>query len=440
MEKLIVACVQPRMRVFNTIEEYIDDIRRFMNVATHQDADLIVFPELLGAMIIPALMENSYSRRGRQNGQSQRGSGSLFQRANLSFLPTFGTNLREDISAFIKSNAVYINQIYADVFGSFAREYNVTIVGPSGYLADPLNGIVRHMAGVFSAHGDQLGYQSKMKLSAFDNGMANAGKKWNVIPTSVGNLGIVLGDDILYPDVCQILASQGAEILIAMAACEQQGAANRIRMNAIARAEETQLFTVVSYVVGDNAIAKKQIGAFTGNSAILAPKELTVSKDNLFIEIVENSSEGVITAELDFGALQQLHKISNRPTISPLSSEDTKQLLLSIEEQMMQPLPPNFDVIAEPTEPEPSPESEVEPHQEATEMFTLDDLPIVASISARWPLMPLIELIEPVIFEEYSGTTDTVAVPQRRAQTLDDSDDETEEMDVLFPETPVDSD
>lgn len=428
------------MRVFDTIEDYIDDMRRYINVAIHQDAELIVFPELLGIMIVPALMEGTRSRRGRQNGQSQRASGSIFQRASLSFLPTFGTDLREEIQKFIKGNAAHIAQVYVDVFGSFAREYGVTIVAPSGYLPDPLTGVIRHMAGVFSPRGDQLGYQSKISLSSTDKGMVAAGKSWDVIPTDVGKLGIILGEDVLYPNVGSLLARQGAEILISMAACDQPVAANRVRLSAIARAQETELFAVLSYTIGDNVVAKKQTREFMGSSAIIAPRELTVDNNNIFIEIVENGSEGVITAELDFSALKHLHQLSNRPEYGPLSFDEKRQMLVSIEEQMAQPLPPNFDVTI--TEPVEAQGPAVEAHKEATEVYSLNDLPIVASISARWPLMPLIDIIEPVVFEEFSGTTDAAAIPQRRVQSSDDSDDETEEMDALVfgSESPLDGD
>lgn len=433
MEKLIVACVQPRVRVFDTIDDYIADIRRYMNVAIHQDAELIVFPELLGLMIAPTLMDNSRSLRGRQSGQN-----SIFQRANLSFLPAFGSDLRDEVSAFLKSNAAYINQLYVDIFSNFAREYKMTIVAPSGYLPDPLSGVLRNMAGVFSASGDQLGYQSKTRLSSADKGMVSAGRSWTVIPTDVGNLGLVLGEDIFFPKVCQLLAHQGAEIIIALAACDQPITSNRVRINAIARAQEMQLFTVLSYAIGDNLIAKKKTGVLTGHSSIIGPRELTVNDDNLFIAISEGDSEGVITAELDFAALRNLHEVSNRPQTQPLSSDEKRKMMLSIENEMAQPLPPNFDVaiIDQTISLEPTAAS----HKEATEMYTLDELPIIASISARWPLMPFIDIIEPVIFEEFSGTAHDAVAPQTWVRDSDGSDDETEEMDALIfdSETPID--
>lgn len=434
MENLIVACVQPRIRVFETVEDYIDDLRRYINVAIHQDAELIVFPELLGLMIVPALMDTSRLRTDSLNGSVARSANSFISRASRPFLNAFGTDLRDGISAFLQTNAVQVSQVYADIFCSFAREYKVTIVGPSGYLADPLDGVVRNMAGVFSAQGDQLGYQSKVKLSATDKGFVSAGKSWDVIQTDVGPIGLVLGEDIFYSDVGELLARQGAQLFVSMAACDQPISANRVRSNVIARVQEMQMFGMLSHTIGNNVMAQKEMGLLTGNSAILSPQELTVDQRNVLIEISESNSEGVITAELEFEQLKLLHGVSERPTYKKLSIRDKRQLVDNIKEQMAQPLPPNFDIMA-PAESY-SEElnlylSDVIPHVDATEECVLDDLPIVASISTRWPLMPLTELVEPVVFEEINDTISNVSVTQKRMPNGSEGDDETEEMDAL---------
>lgn len=442
MDKLIVACVQPRMRVFDTIEEYIDDLRRYINVALHQQANLIVFPELLGLMIAPALMDTSRLRVTSKNGPEKKSRRSILNRARRPFLAAFGTNLSDGINEFLQTNAVYVSQIYAEIFGGYAREYGITIVGPSGYLADPLDGTIRNMAGVFSSDGDQLGYQSKMKLSSVDKGLVKPGQSWNVIQTDVGAMGLVLGEDVFYPDVCELLAMQGAELLVFLAACDQPVTSNRVRSNAIMRVQETQLYGVLSYIVGENVIAKKQRGLFTGNSAIISSPELTINNDSIFIEIAESNNEGVITAELEFEALMQLHSLSNRPTYATLSVREKRQMIANIEEQMLQPLAPNFDFSTTEKTATQEEKSTVQAHQVATDIYTLDQLPIAASISARWPLMPLIDIIEPVVFEEFQGSTDEVTLPPLRVKDVGSVDDETEEMDALFidSDTPVDGD
>ena len=51
MQKLTVACVQQRMRLPATIEDYRTDLQRFMRAAQNKHARLVVFPELAGALL-----------------------------------------------------------------------------------------------------------------------------------------------------------------------------------------------------------------------------------------------------------------------------------------------------------------------------------------------------------------------------------------------------
>ena len=55
-EKLIVACVQQRIRLPQSLEEFEDDVRRFLRIAESKHARLVVFPELAGmAITLPPL-------------------------------------------------------------------------------------------------------------------------------------------------------------------------------------------------------------------------------------------------------------------------------------------------------------------------------------------------------------------------------------------------
>ena len=55
-EKLIVACVQQRLRLPQSLEDYTDDARRFLRIAESKRARLVVFPELAGmSLTLPLL-------------------------------------------------------------------------------------------------------------------------------------------------------------------------------------------------------------------------------------------------------------------------------------------------------------------------------------------------------------------------------------------------
>ena len=85
MKTLIVACIQQKMRLPQTLEEYREDLRRFLRAAEQKRARLVVFPELAGVMVIPPLLggfqANLLKRadlaRRRQSGLWQKISGGL---------------------------------------------------------------------------------------------------------------------------------------------------------------------------------------------------------------------------------------------------------------------------------------------------------------------------------------------------------------------------
>ena len=56
MKTLVVACIQQKMRLPQTLEEYREDLRRFLRAAANKRARLVVFPELAGVMVIPPLL------------------------------------------------------------------------------------------------------------------------------------------------------------------------------------------------------------------------------------------------------------------------------------------------------------------------------------------------------------------------------------------------
>src|SRR5690606_34525093 len=82
----------------------------------------------------------------------------------------------------------------------------------------PARTIVNQCA-VFSEKGELIGTQSKVLGSGEDEDLARRGRTFNVVPTSVGRLGIMLGGDVLYPEVGRLLAYQDAEMLVLQGAC-----------------------------------------------------------------------------------------------------------------------------------------------------------------------------------------------------------------------------
>ena len=148
-----------------------------------------------------------------------------------------------------------------------------------------------------------LGTQSKVLLHPEDQDLAQAGAGWDVVPSDVGRLGIMIGSDVLYPEVGRLLAYQGAEVLICQGACPDPVLYNKVRSGMLARMQDNQLFGLVSFLVGANELSRRQRTPFLGKSAIFAPQELTPRYNGVLVEMGNQRSEGVLTAEWDFQAL-----------------------------------------------------------------------------------------------------------------------------------------
>ncbi len=281
------------------------------------------------------------------------------------------------------------------LFGGLAREFGLTIVAPSLYAPDPLDGVIRNLAAVFGSGGELLGVQAKVMLNEADQLFAQPGATWDVIHTEVGALGIMVGNDVLYPEVGRLLAFQGAEVLVTLGACSSTTHYNKSRAATLARMQDNQLFAVSAYVVGNNPYNSSQTAPFVGRAAILGPQELTPRHNGVLVEMGNLQSEGVLTAEWDFAALKQLWATSETPVRQALPLAQAGKMLAALY-QRLQNLPrleadtPDDAVTSAAAAPDGADTPTQSPATAAgiqdEPLLTLDELPVLASVTSRWPL------------------------------------------------------
>ncbi len=382
MEKLIVACVQQRMRLPDTLDAYREDLRRFMRAAANKRARLVVFPELAGMMIAPSLLRGTQATLFKRKDRAQRRQASLWDKLGGQMAGAaarlLNVDLRRLFQGLLDVNAAELWQEYVDLFGGLAKEFDVTIVAPSAYLPDPLDGVIRNIAAIFAPTGELLGYQAKGLLHSEDADLAQPGAEWRVIPTDVGRIGLMLGSDMLYPEVGRLLAYQGAEILVGQAAAMDRSLYEKLRAGMLARMQENQLFAAISFLVGPNEFGRRPERApFVGKSAILAPQELTPESSGILVEMSNVRSESVLAAVWDFPALQTLWESTDAPIRSLTSMQQMAPMLAALYQQLHRL----------PKHPEPHALPDHNQHGNAdTHLLSLDDLPVLASVTARWPL------------------------------------------------------
>ncbi len=423
MEKLIVACVQQRMRIPQSLEEHREDLRRFFRTAANRRARLILFPELAGVMVAPPLLGGFRANLLKRADQARRRRVGAWPRFAGSLAGALARLLRVDfrilVAALLDVDPQRVWEAYTDVYGGLAREFDMTVVAPSAYLPDPTDGVVRNLVGVFGPAGDLLGVQAKGVLHLEDEDLAQPGSTWRVIATEVGRLGILIGNDLLFPEVGRLLAYQGAEILVGQGAATGRVLYEKLRAGMLARMQDNQLFAAIGFLVGHNEFSRRQRDPFVGKSAVLAPQELTPRHSGILVEMTSFRSEGVLAAVWDFPALQALWETSDTPVRSRLPLEQVGGILAELYGQMKR-LPRRADLAELP-----APDATPTPRR-------LEELPVLASVSTRWPPDT-----------EGSDREDTSREPparepqepRKRPAAVEppppDPDDETQEMDAV---------
>ena len=384
-ERIVVACIQQRMHLPLTLDEYREDLRRFMRVAVTKQARLVVFPELGGVMVAPPILRDFRSQLLKRYDRGRRRHATLWQRLigemAGSAASVVGADFRRGLGALLDVASQDVWRAYEDVFGGLAREFGVTVVAPSAYLPDPLDGVIRNLAVVFDANGQMAGRQAKVVLHPADADIAQAGATWDVIPTEVGQIGLILGSDVLYPEVGRVLAYQGAELFVVQAACTDQLLYQKIRAGALARMQDNQLFAVLSFLVGDNRLSRAQRTPFTGKSAIFAPQEMTPRNNGVLVEMGNLRSEGVLAAQWDFAELRDLWETSETPVRRQLPLQQAGQMLAQLYARL-QTLPKVADLnqltVGEVNE-------SLGDKRKGLPSQSLDDLVVIASVTQRWP-------------------------------------------------------
>jgi predicted amidohydrolase len=92
------------------------------------------------------------------------------------------------------------------------------------------------------------------------------GDTLEIFQTPIGAVGLILGEDIRYPEVGRILALQGADILVHLAADDAPFHAEASVQSLWCEAQANQTFGIQACLVG---------GEYHGRGALLAPVEMT---------------------------------------------------------------------------------------------------------------------------------------------------------------------
>ncbi|MBN1200983.1 MAG: carbon-nitrogen hydrolase family protein [Anaerolineae bacterium] len=224
MREITIATVQMKPALGESEDNLVKMSDFVSKIASQQKVDLIVFPELA---------TSGYELGVRFTELAQRVPG-----------PT--VNLMAQRAAEF---GVHI------AFGMVTKEKVESILFNSAVLVGP--------------DGEMLGMYNKIHLRGEERMAFREGFRMPVIETEIGQVGLLLGWDLAFPEVARCLALEGAELLCVMANWETTQM-QEWRTYVQARAFENSLF-----VAGANRVGEDVTLNFGGESMIVGPRGKT---------------------------------------------------------------------------------------------------------------------------------------------------------------------
>jgi predicted amidohydrolase len=395
MNNVTVACIQPRMNIFATPDEFQTEARRYLRQAQAKAAQLTIFPEMAGIMLAAQLIPGV--KRGlvtRADEAKRPDAGFLSRRlggVSKVAAGALGGGFRGSLGRLVRKRSDELRTLYFETFGSLASEFGTAIVGGSLYLYDDETGTVRNRAYLFDVDGEVLGYQDKLNLAPDEQDLAAPGSDLNVFESRFGRMGILIGRDAVYPELARLLAVQDVDLLVGVAASPGVAQARVLRAALALRAEENQVFVAASFLLGTNYLGRDNRAEFRGQSALLAPISMTPGGDGILVQAGTDRTEALIAAELDADELQELRETSgfrprremNLGNLGPVLGDIYHEGLTieqAIERRIARPFEPIPEPVAfepvYPAEPAPEPleiEPETPPEASVPEALSLGD-------------------------------------------------------------------
>ena len=372
MDELVTTCVQQQIRVFESHGEFRSDVQRFMRLAKIKESHLVVFPELCGLMLAPPLVPGLKRTLLRVAERQIKRKPSLFERmigrAASSAAEALGGISGNLLDAFT-AHGDTLRDAYLTIFSEVAREYNMYIIGGSIYLPDPRDGQMRNTAYLFSPTGEVIGQQAKVCLRPTDKAFCKpAARGLEAFETDFGKIGILIGQDVLFPESGRLLAGLGANFLVHVTAAPSQMHFVQLRNALMARLQENLFLGAQSCLVGKNILSHKddQKNDYMGKSALLAPMEMTARHSGVLGEVGTLITEGIISAAWDLKGLYELHDTTDMPALLTTLNDTLRRQVQALygepgERVPILPPPTLVEMPAEAREEPQAPEAETIP-------------------------------------------------------------------------------
>ena len=236
-EKVEVAAVQMNIAWLNP-EKNLEKMLKFMEkVNSEKKVDLIVFPELANTGYVKGIIDKEFGRD------------------------------------YIKK-AEKIPGPFTEALCTAAKKYGIYLVSGFCELHPDIPASLYNSAILISPEGEIVGVYHKLHIPMEENHYFYPGSRIDVYRTEMGNVGMIVCYDYLFPEVSRILSLKGAEIICAVLNGPKRPPYDRYVHIASTRAHENRNYFIIC-----NRVGKEDV-EFGGRTTIAGPDGQIVKQSN----------------------------------------------------------------------------------------------------------------------------------------------------------------
>lgn len=260
-----IAAIQYKLREIDNVEDFISQCEYFIHTCSKKRMDFAVLPESLTWQLLSFL-------------------GERVPRKQL-----------EKVTEYTER--------YISLFSDLAIRYSINIVAGSHFVEKEENTIY-NISYLFHRNGE-IDKQYKLHLTTDERKWLGIqpGNSVNVFDTDCGKVAILIGYDILFPELARMAVNKGAKILFTPFTAQDEQEYLRLRYCAQARAIENQVYTVITGMVG-NLPQVHHLNTQFSHSAIFSPLDINFPDRGIVRESTANT-EMILYGEVDVEKLRR---------------------------------------------------------------------------------------------------------------------------------------
>jgi predicted amidohydrolase/ribosomal protein S18 acetylase RimI-like enzyme len=258
--------VQWQMRRADKLEDLVEQIEFFVDAVSSLEASFVLFPEFINAPLMMQFNQLPESEAIRKLAEYTEPLMKKF----CDFAVAYNTNIITGSMPYVEDRMLFSICYLCRRDGSF-ESYRKIHISP---------GEVKHWGMV---GGDEL--------KAFD--------------TDCGKIGILISDDIEYPELGRLYADQGVSMIFVPFSSATPNDFQRIKCCAQARAIENECYVAIAGGVG-NLPKVSNMDTHFAQSAVFSPSDYSFPINSTVSEASPNT-EMTLVADVDLSLLRELH-------------------------------------------------------------------------------------------------------------------------------------